>query len=338
MYMRYFFMYLIIIFGMLLSACDLAIDSNAMSESHVMKIRVGLAMQPTSALLIIADEKNYFKEQGLDVYIKKYPSGKRALYQGLLKGDVDMVTLNESPFVMAAFKHDSLRAISGIFIDDNTNSIVARRDHGIHLPADLSGKKIATQKASAVHYFMHQFLVENDIDLEQIDIFFYKSEQLVEKLISGEIDAFSMREPYVSRARESLKDKVIVFEERGIYTQIGLLVSTEEYINKNSIITKRFLKALSQAEQFIKNDRSTATRMIASYLGADYEGFAVSFNQAEVKLKFDQLYIAISEDIARWAKKKNLVPNDQDIPNYLEKVSIASLREVSPDAVSLIVD
>jgi len=323
---------------MWLSACDLTADSTTMSESEIMKIRVGLAMQPTSALLIIADEKNYFKEQGLDVHIKKYPSGKRALYQGLLKGDVDVVTLNESPFVMAAFEHESLRAISGIFVDDNTNSIVARRDHGIQLPADLNGKKIATQKASAVHYFMHQFLVENDIEFEHLNISFYKAEKLVEKLIRGEIDAFSMREPYVSQARKSLGDKAIVFEERGIYTQIGLLVGTSNYINKNSIIIKKFLKALNQAEKYIKNERDMAARIISRYIGAGYEGFSASFNQAEVKLKLDQLYITISEDIARWAMMKNLVASDMGVPNYLEKVSIAPLREVSPEAVSLIVD
>ena len=323
---------------MLLSACDLANDSKIIQESQVKNVRVGLAMQPTSALLIIADQKNYFQEQGLNVLIKKYPSGKRALYQGLLRGEVDVVTLNEAPFVMAAFEHESLRAISGIFTDDNTNSIVARRDHGIQLPADLNGKKIATQKASAVHYFMHQFIVENDIDFKKIDISFYKAEQLVEKLVRGEIDAISMREPYVSQARKSLKDKAIFFEDPGIYTQIGLLVSTEGYVNKNMIITKRILKALSQAENFIDNNRSTASKMIASYIGAGYEEFSASFSQAEVKLNFDQLYIAISEDIARWAKMKNLVPNDQNMPNYLEKVSIAPLREVSPDSVSLLVD
>lgn len=303
-----------------------------------MKINVGLAMQPISSLLIIADTNNYFKEQGLDVHIKKYPSGKRALYQGLLKGNVDVVALNQTPFVMAAFEHDSLRAISSIFIDDNTYSIVARRDHGIKLPADLNGKKIATQKASAVHYFMHQFIVENDIDFGQIDISFYKAEQLVEKLIKGEIDAFSMREPYVSQARESLKDKAIVFEESGIYTQIGLLVGNEEYLSKNSIVIKKFLKALSQSEKYIKNNRNASARMIASYIGADYDGFSASFNQAEVRLKFSQLYINVSEDIARWAIMKNLVPKNHKIPNYLEKVSIAPLREVSPEAVSLIVD
>ena len=331
--------YLIIVISvMLLCGCELTSDTDKKVKNQPMKIRVGLAMQPTSALLIIAADKGYFKEQGLDVQIKKYPSGKRALYDGLLTGEVDVVTLNETPFALAAFEHAELRAISGIYVDDNTNSIVARRDFSIQLPADLNGKKIATQQASAVHYFMHQFLVENDIDFDQIDISFYKAEQLVDKLIKGEIDAFSMREPYVSQAREVLKEKVVVFEERGIYTQVGFLVGNESYLNKNSIIVKKFLKALLKAEGYVRDNRNESARLISGYIGSAYDGFSVSFSQAEVRLRFDQLYINISEDIARWAVKKELVKGKTEIPNFLNNISAGFLKDVSPDSVSIIVN
>jgi len=330
---RYSALFLSII-GML-SACESSEFSQPEKNANKAILRLGMAMQPTSALLIIAEKKGFFQQQGLELEVVQFPSGKRALYGGLLNDEVDVISLNESPFVMAAFKYDELRTLSSIFIDDNTNSIVSRRDAGVQFPADLKDKKIATQKASAVHYFMHQFLIENGIEFDQIDIEFYKAEELVSKLVKGKIDAFSMREPYTSEAKLLLKEKAIVFEEEGIYTQLGLLVAKEDYIIKNRQLVLKMLRALKQAEKYFVANKQQSLKIIAVYLGTEYKTFSESFGQTEVKLSLDQLYISVSEDIARWAIFKGYA-DAENMPNFLEKVVSSPLREIAPEAVTLI--
>ena len=326
---------ILIMFSILLAACE---DDASPALNDIEKqplIRLGMAMQPSSALLIIADKKGFFQQQGLQVAITPYPSGKRALHEGLLNDEVDIIGLNESPFVMAAFKHKDLRTFSHIFIDDNTNAIVTRRDLGVQFPADLKGKKIATQEASAVHYFLHQFLIENNIAFDQIEINFYKAETLVSKLMKGKIDAFSMREPYISEAKKFLKDNVVVFEEEGIYTQIGLLVANETYLLNNRRASKNFLRALLQAEDYFLKHRQEGLKIVAVYLGTDFTTFTDGFGQAEVRLGIDQLYINVSEEIARWAINKGYV-DKKEMPNFLQRVMPEPLREIAPDSVTLI--
>lgn len=320
-----------------ISACDQGTDAGHSDKLKPINIRLGMAMQQTSALLIIAEEKGFFYDHGLNVIIKQYPSGKRALHDGLLNSEVDLVSLNESPFVLAAFTHHNLRALATIYIDDNSNAVIARRDHGIQLPIDLNGKILGTQKSSAVHYFLHQFIVENALDFEQTKRQFYKAEELVGELVRGDIDAFSMREPYISEAKKLLKEKAIVFKEPGIYTQLGLLVADKRYSKTNAAAIKRLLMALYDAEKFISRDREIALGIIADYIGIDKELFKESFGQAEAKLFIDQLFISISEDIARWAIKKELV-NSKIIPNFLDMVTVSHLKSVTPDTVTLIVD
>ena len=318
-----------------LAGCESDDYSQSAKTENKIHMRLGMAMQPTSALLIIAEKKGFFTQQGLELEITQLPSGKRALYDGLLDNDVDVISLDESPFVMAAFKHRELRTFTSIFIDDNTNAIVSRRDLGVQFPADLKGKIIATQEASAVHYFMHQFLIENGIGFEEINIEFYKAEELVSKLIKGKIDAFSMREPYTSEAQQLLKNNAIVFEEEGIYTQIGLLVANESYIFKNRLAIIKMLRALKQAEDYFVNNKQQALKVIAIYLGTEFTTFSETFGQAEVRLGLDQLYISVSEDIARWAILKGYV-EAEEMPNFLQKVISSPLREVYPEAVTLI--
>lgn len=319
----------------ILSACGSNDPSSSEKNINKIRLRLGMAMQPSSALLIIADKKGFFNQQGLELELVQFPSGKRALNDGLLNDDVDVISLNETPFVMAAFKHDELRTFTSIFVDDNTNAIVSRRDIGVQFPGDLNGKKIATQQASAVHYFMHQFLIENGIDFNQIDIEFYQAEELVSKLVKGHIDAFSMREPYTSEAELLLKENAIVFEEAGVYTQIGLLVAKEDYIIKNRQLVMKMLRALKLAEDYFVNNQQQALKIIATYLGTEFKTFSDNFGQAEVKLGLDQLYISVSEGIARWAILKGYADAEK-MPNFLEKVISSPLRGVAPEVVTLI--
>lgn len=331
---RKLFFICILLSAILVSACESELDTGQERFKQFKELRLGLAMQPSSALLIIAEKKGYFLQHGLKIHIKQFSSGKRALNVGLLKSKVDVISLAESPFVLASFKNKSLRTFAGIYTAENTNSIVARRDLGIQFPVDLNGKRIATQKASTVHYFMHQFFIENGIDISGLDVSFYKAEELVDKLVKGEIDAFSMREPYVSQARKLLQDKAVVFQESGVYIQKGLLVADENYIYRNRETIRRLLKALYQAEQYIRHHRFEAVKIIAAYIGVENQVFANEFGQSEAKLSLDQLYINIAEDIARWAIMKGYAENE--MPNYLQRVVSEPLREVVPDAVTLI--
>ncbi|MES9908569.1 MAG: hypothetical protein ABW150_08700 [Candidatus Thiodiazotropha sp.] len=53
--------------------------------------------------------------------------------------------------------------------------------------------------------------MEHEIYEKDLELSYFKAEQLPDKLASGAIDAFSMREPYISLAREKLPGKYIVF-------------------------------------------------------------------------------------------------------------------------------
>jgi len=164
-------------------------------------VTIGLIPSPTAFLAVIASEKGFFSQAGLDVTIKNYPSGKRAVNEGLFTGEVDIAAASEAVIVFNSFKRKDFKTIASIGSTDNGISIIARKDSGIQSPADLKGKRVATQEASAVHFFLHLFLVKNNLSEKNIDLSFKKAEKLPKALVSGEIDAFSMREPFIGEAR-----------------------------------------------------------------------------------------------------------------------------------------
>jgi hypothetical protein len=131
-------------------------------------LRIGLSLQPSNALVMVALDQGYFADEGLKVSVKNYPSGTRALSDGMFSGKVDLVTASDVPVVLNSFERQDFSIIATIFKVENLNRIAARADRGVATPVDLKGKRIATQRGSAVHFFLHLFLLENGISEQDI--------------------------------------------------------------------------------------------------------------------------------------------------------------------------
>jgi len=305
------------------------------SDKKTLSMRIGLALQPSGSLFFVADEKGLFKKHNIDLEIVNYPSGKRALNDGLLKNKVDLITTSEVPFVFSSFKHKDLKILSSIFTADNVNRIIARRDVDIAKPSDLKGKKIGTQKSSAVHYFLHLFLLENNLSDDDINIEFMKAEKLPLALASGKLDGFSMREPYITEAKKQLAENAIIFSEPGIYNQVEVLVTNNAYLENNQEAVERILSALKDAEAYFNDYPSESDEIIARKFNVSVSVAESYRTEVKQRVSLDQSTLLLIESIARWAMKNNMV-SGQNMPDYMDFIHYTSLRNIDEKSVTII--
>ncbi|MEA3352804.1 MAG: NrtA/SsuA/CpmA family ABC transporter substrate-binding protein [Campylobacterota bacterium] len=328
-----------VLFLVIMSGCESKDNKNEKTSTFNIeektKIRLGLAMQPSSGLIMVALKNGYFKRYGLDIEITEFPSGKRALKEGLFKGKVDIASSADVPVAVSMLNGEEFKIVSVIFKADNVNRVVARKDAGISKPSDLKGKKIATQKASAVHFFLNQFLTEHNILEEDINLSFMKAELLPKALAVGKIDAFSMREPYISEAKKLLKDKFIVFEEPGLYPQIDAVVVSSDFIKKSSRGVNGFVKALLDAQRYIEKDPKSAIKIISDKLGVSYSSIEKIWPEVNLSVSLEQSMILLMENISRWAIKNKIVEK-QNVSNSLEFIYFIGLEDSNPDAVTIL--
>lgn len=300
------------------------------------QIRLGVALQPSSAMIIIAMENGYLSAEGLEIDVKTYPSGKRALLDGLFTGDVDLVSASDAPIVFNSFERQDFRVIASIFSADNFNRVIARRDRGIAKPADLRGKRVATQKASAVHFFLHLFLLENGLSEKDVQLSFMKAGKLPGALARGDIDAFSMREPYISQAAQLLgPDNAVIFAEPGLYDQSDQVVVLNKILKEKPDAIRRFLKALARAEKFLINDTRKAAGILAKVIKGDRAALETGLSESRYKLELTQSLFLRLEDEARWVIDAKLTRHETT-PNFLRFIDTAPLKAVRPDAVTII--
>jgi len=86
---------------------------------------------------------------------------------------------------------------------------------------------VATQRASAVHYFLHLFLLRHGMSEDDVDLSFMKAEELPGALSEGTIDAFSMREPFIGEAKRLMGEQAVVFSEPALYVKTFNLVAVK---------------------------------------------------------------------------------------------------------------
>jgi ABC-type nitrate/sulfonate/bicarbonate transport system substrate-binding protein len=298
-------------------------------------ITLGLAMQPTSALAIIAFDQSFFQKQGLQIESKPFPSGKRALQEGLTPGEVDIAISADIPVMLQAFKDKQMRILTELGATSDVNTIVARRDRGITVPADLKGKRIATQKASAVHYFLHLFLRKHSISEETVHSSFMKAEQLPKALAQGTIDAFSMREPYIGEALKLLGDQAVTFSAPGIYPQTDMVVTSQQFIQNNPKVIRGLMKALLAAERFANKNPDQAADILATRLGADRKLIGELWPKLNLSVTLHQPLVLLLESQARWALRQGLV-DGEELPDYTAHMYLDALRNIKPEAVTVI--
>jgi NitT/TauT family transport system substrate-binding protein len=313
--------------------CDMEQQGGGTPTQKPLTLRLGVPAQPTAALFIIALEKGFFTQAGLNVKPLRFPSGTRSLHDGFFVNRIDATSPSGAPVVIAAFNRDDFVILCSLYNTDDTNRIVARRDHGIEKPADLKGKRIATQYGSAVHYFLHLFLTSHGLSENDVDIVFMKAEQLPVALAKGDIDAFSMREPYVSLALNMLPNQAHAMSEPGLHKQRDLLVMRRNLLEERPEIALRMLQGLKSAEEFIADNPADAIVTTARYLGSPDEKIRAIWPKLQLRVGLDDSMIELLDKQAQWVKTSGLV-KDKPVPDFRNFINPEPLLLLWPERVT----
>lgn len=306
----------------------------AVSSATLEPLTIGLPMQPGSGLVMVALKKRFFEEEGLSVEVKSYPSGKRALEEGLFGSKLDMATVTDTPVVFAAFERSDFKVIAALSEADNSNRIIANKKKGIFTPSDLRGKHIATQQASAVHFFLSLFLLEHGMKASDVNLTFSKCETQPKALANERVDAVSIREPFFSQAQKMLGKDAVVFSSPGLYTQIEMAVASDTLLREHPERVEKFLRGVLRAETYMKEHQQESIKLISEYLNTPYKGF-LSAAQNQYQVGLGQSLVESFDDQGRWAISDKLVKADK-IPDYTKIIDDRWLKKLKPQSVTII--
>lgn len=307
-------------------------------EKHIKpleKVTLGVDVSVISAPVWVAENKGYFQSEGLDVKIVDYPSGRTALVDMLERGNLDMVTVAQTPVMYNSFSKNNYAIIAAMACSYEDVLMLAREERGIRTSADLKGKRIGTPAGSSGHFFLGLFLIHTGLRISDITVLDIDAPDLPGALADGRVDAIAIWQPHIHNAQKLLAGETLLLPSKNIYREDFYLVPNKDFIKKNPPALKKFLRAVDRAEVFIHENRDEAIKIVAGRLKINRETIDSFWDSYEFRLFLDQTVLTDLEAEARWAIL-NEFTHAVKIPDYLEFIYTDALLAIKPGAVNII--
>ncbi len=297
----------------------------------VEEITVAAAEYLTGALIYITEDQGFFEENGLDVTITGYRSGK-ACADALINGEVDISTSAGFVFVSNSYEYTDLR-VFGTVATKQVKELVARKDKGITTINDLVGKKIGVTRKSGAEFLLGVFLTFNALSHEDVELVDLTAPEIVEAISNGDIDAAFTWDPYTYNIKEELGDNAISwFGGEDFYF---VLLTKEDWIENNPAAAERFMKSVLEAENYIEDNSEEAKEFVKNRFDYESDYIDYSWPNQEFAVILEQAMLITFEDQARWSINQGLT-DATEVPNYLDFIHMDALEKVKPEAIGII--
>jgi ABC-type nitrate/sulfonate/bicarbonate transport system substrate-binding protein len=294
------------------------------AEGANSKIQIFLPTSPIAWGFYLADKKGYFKSEGLDVTLRVFSSGAEGA-QAFKALGAEMLEAGEMPAML--------------FVNRNAGSTaliaqVAQSSKGIQLigptnikgPADLKGKKIATNLGSTTEYYLTKYLSDNKL-AGQVTVINLDPGSQVPALIRGDVDAIvSFLEVGV---RVLSSDRYHLIDAWGSSL---MLAATTKFADSQPEAVEGILRALKRAAADVRADPKAALAAVSGSYGlidAAYQNY-LSYGGIDLTPQYPAETNAFLRDMSEFLVRQKKLDQPFDFCGHL---NLRFLAKVDPQAV-----
>lgn len=296
-------------------------------------IAIGGPPLEISALIYIADDQGFFRENGLNVTIRNYDTGASAA-NGLGAGEIDLATASESVLATNVLTNRPFRTVATIDKYEG-NFLIARKDRGIVKPSDLKGKKIGVVKGTTGEFYLGRFLELNGIPLTDVSIIDLKPAQMSDAITRGDVDAVLIWQPFANSIKTSLGPNAVLYPAQSGQVAFWQIIGRSTWLADHPALVDRFLSSLVRAEKFSTENPQTAKSIVQKRLQYDDAYITTVWPENQFSVSLDQSLILAMEDETRWMIQNNLT-HAGTIPDFRNSIDMDSLDRIAPESVHII--
>jgi ABC-type nitrate/sulfonate/bicarbonate transport system substrate-binding protein len=291
------------------------------------KMTIATGVDPVFSAYYVAQEEGLFKKHGLDVRINTGPSGS-AMVAFLVNGQIESAFGSE----IAGVANHNLDP-NVVVVAQATRLVrwIAVVGRNIDTLDGLKGKKVGIARGSGGEVFWLAMLDKLKLNAADYTVVNVEAPEMVAALERGNIDAYAVWEPWVTRGLAAVKNTKVLRDQEGILEQGVYIYMNRGWITKNPAAAESFVRALIEATDLINKDRPRAARAVSSFLkNLD----APLVEQLMTKLRFDVVMDDFTVNLLRLAESQLKQQNKLSKPlNYGAFVYPDLLRKVAPGKV-----
>jgi NitT/TauT family transport system substrate-binding protein len=243
-------------------------------------LTVGLPTAQTSFAntdVVIAEQKGFFEEQGIEVEVQNFGSGLKAV-QAVIAGGVEIGGSSIEPVAAAAARDQDLKVI-GAYADRLTVNVTAPESIGG--VDDLRGKPVGIQDVGAFREIMVRYLLQrNGMQPSDVDYRPVAASGYVNALIAGQIQAAVLQqEQYFGVLQQDPKYHALVdlYEIQPDYFY-GTYFAKSDWIKDHADEAKAFVAAITQAHRFMYENEEETVAIASEATGFDRETVSKAYD------------------------------------------------------------
>jgi NitT/TauT family transport system substrate-binding protein len=196
----------------------------------------------------------------------------------------------------------------------------------------LKGKKVGIARGSGGEVFWLAMIAKLKLNPADYTVVNVEAPEMVAALERGNIDAYAVWEPWVTRGLAAVKNTKVLKDQEGILEQGVFIYVNLGWIKKNPVAAESFVRALVEATEIINKDRKRAAKDVSDFLKSLDPPMV---EQLMTKLTFDMELSDTSLDMLRLAESQLKQQGKLAKPvDYGAFIYPELLRRIAPNKVN----
>lgn len=243
-----------------------------------------------TAPIIVAVKKGFCKSAGLDIDMKMFTSGGVAA-QAFIGGQGDWVVTGDWPGMKTWMEtKDNADPIVGLFPAAHyTDLSVVVSKSSIKKASDFKGKTMGVWLGTTSEFFAAKYLDTNGVAIKDVTFKNLKPAEMVVALDRGDIDGFTIWQPFGWRSEEVSGDKVhILSTGKGFFTEYMVTSTRKSFLKDDPDADSAVIKCTQQGADYVSSHVDEAAQIV----GTQFKIPADQVKKMIVVQNFDPTYDA----------------------------------------------
>jgi NitT/TauT family transport system substrate-binding protein len=248
----------------LVVALGAAVTSAPAPAAELKPYRVGFNAWIGSIAFFVAQEKGYFKDEGLDVQTKSFSAPGDGLTP-LLAGSLDAVLSTADSVITVLDKAPGQLKI--VYLTDTSagaDAVLAKKE--IADIKGMKGKKVAATLGQCNQLLLEKALEKAGLADKDIQLVNMNPDDAGAAFAAGKVDVAVTWEPWITKVSGEKKGHVIFSSKETPNLILDVLAISSKTAKDKTPETKAFLKALNRGYDFVQKHTDEAAAVAAKAL------------------------------------------------------------------------
>jgi NitT/TauT family transport system substrate-binding protein len=296
------------------------------------KMVITSGVDPGSAPFFVAKLSGALERQGIDADLQLGASNG-AMVPLLIKEQADAAISAGFPGINNHLVDPNVVLVAQVATYERWWGIVSHSD--VADLAALHGKKVGIVVGTTSETFWsvalrHAGLAVADFKPGIVEL---EPPELVAAMQRGNIDAFSAWEPWLTRTTHAIKNTKILIDNKGLIEGHAFVFMNRKWIDAHRPLAQAFLKALIDADGFLKREPAKSKEMIGTLLNIPAPMMDDLLPKLVFGVELSQATLAdVKQDLRVLEDRGRLKPGSFDMGRY---VYLDLLRQISPERVTI---